>query len=310
MLIAYRGVMSIPVCVLPQNDPHIDDAVTSADGELVDLDQARVLAWLGGPDGFPELPDAVEWVALPSAGIEGFMRAGVIDDKRIWTNASGFYADNVAEHALALLLAGLRQIHTAARTRWDKKRIDTSVRSLHGSTVMVLGAGGIGKALIPRLSACGATALAVNHSGRHVDGAQETVTWKDLADVWARVDHVVIAAPATEETHHILDADALAALPDHAWIVNIARGTLIDQPALIDALRAGTIAGAALDVTDPEPPADDDPLFSLDNVIVTPHVANPSSTLTENLAPWIAENLRRFAGREQLLSVVEPGSAY
>ena len=104
-----------------------------------------------------------------------------------------------------------------------------------------------------------------------------------------------------------INAETLAALPDHAWIVNVARGPLVDEAALYRALADGVIAGAALDVTDPEPPAEDNPLWSLPNVIITPHVANPASGLTREFAPWLAENLRRFAAGRGPAGAGHPG---
>lgn len=301
----------VPVALLPQHDPHLSDAIISGRGQVVDLDSARVLVWTGDVAGFPDpLPDHIEWVQLRLAGIESFLDAGLLDEKRIWTNASGFYAENVAEHALALLLAGLRQINVAVRRHWDKEAIDTAVRSLHGSTVAIIGAGGIARSLIPRLAACGAGVIAVNHSGRPVDGAMETLPSDRVDEVWSRCDHVVLAAPATDETRHMINAKTLAALPSHAWLVNVARGPLVDEAALYEALTSGAIGGAALDVTDPEPPAEDNPLWDLANVIITPHVANPSSGLTRTLAPWVAENLRRFAAGDDMLARVDPTASY
>ncbi|AZG46470.1 D-isomer specific 2-hydroxyacid dehydrogenase family protein [Gordonia insulae] len=301
---------ALPVAIEPNHDEHLVAAVEEAGGRVVGLDEARVLVWIGIVDDFPELPDHIEWVALKTAGIEEYVSAGIIDDRRRWTNASGFYAENVAEHALALLLAGLRQINTAVLRHWDKQPIDTAVRSLHGSTVAIIGAGGIAASLIPRLTASGARVIAVNRSGRPVEGAALTVPSERLAEVWEQTDHVVLAAPATAETRHLINADSLAALPSHAWIVNVARGPLIDQTSLVTALREGGIAGAALDVTDPEPPAGDDPLWSMPNVIITPHVANPSSGLTRTMAPWLAKNIRHFVAGEELIAVVTAGSAY
>ncbi|MGK9269403.1 D-isomer specific 2-hydroxyacid dehydrogenase family protein [Williamsia muralis] len=301
----------IPVALLPHSDPHLAEAIASAGGTLADLAEARALVWIGNVDGFPDpLPDTIEWVQLRLAGIESFLRAGLLDDRRIWTNASGFYAENVAEHALALLLAGLRQINVAVLRHWDEKAIDPAVRSLHGSTVGIIGAGGIARSLIPRLNACGAQVIAVNRSGRPVEGASATLPASKIDEVWGLVDHVVLAAPATDETRHLINARTLAALPRHAWLINVARGPLVDEVALRDALMAGEIAGAALDVTDPEPPAADDPLWDLPNVIITPHVANPSAGLTRTMAPWLAENLRRFAAGDDMLAVVRPGADY
>lgn len=300
----------ISVALLPESDRYITEALENAGASLTGLDDARVLIWLGGAAGFPELPDTIEWVALKTAGIEEFVSAGVLDDKRMWTNASGFYAENVAEHALALLLAGLRQINTSVRWGWDKEHIDPAVRTLRGARVAIIGAGGIGRSLIPRLKACGASVLAVNHSGREVDGAEQTLPSSRMDEVWSSCDHVVLAAPSTPETHHLVNGKVLAQLPSHAWIVNVARGPLVDQQALYWALKGHEIAGAALDVTDPEPPARNDPLWSLSNVIITPHIANPASGLTRELAPWIAENIRRFRAGDDLLSTVAVDNDY
>lgn len=302
--------LPIPVTVEPVRDPHVVKSVTAAGGTVTGLTEARVLIWLGDAADFPPLPDTIEWVALKTAGIEHFVDAGVIDDARLWTNASGVYAENVAEHALALLLAGLRQINTSVKHFWDKATVDPAVRSLHGSTVAIIGAGGIAASLIPRLTACGASTIAVNRSGREVPGAARTVPFARIAEVWPATDHVVLAAPATRETHHIINAESLRLLPEHCWLVNIARGSLVDQRALHQALVNGRIAGAALDVTDPEPPARHEPLGQLANVIITPHVANPASGLTRVFAPWVAENLQRFAAGEQLHSLVTADRDY
>ncbi|MGB6245538.1 D-isomer specific 2-hydroxyacid dehydrogenase family protein [Gordonia sp. (in: high G+C Gram-positive bacteria)] len=298
------------IAIEPIQDEHLADAVRRAGSEVVALDDADTLVWIGGPDGFPELTDTIRWVALATAGIEKFVAADVIDDRRLWTNASGFYAAGVAEHALALLLAGLRQINTAVLDHWAKDRIDPAVRTLRGSTVAIIGAGGIGVELTPLLVACGARVIAVNRSGREVPGAEVTLPSSRIDEVWAQTDHVVLAAPDTPQTRHLINDDTLSRLHPHTWIVNIARGPLIDQAALHRALSDGVIAGAALDVTDPEPPSLDDPLWSLPNVIITPHVANPASGLTREMAPFLAENIRRFEAGEELLAAVTPGVGY
>lgn len=300
----------LSVAIEPERDRHLVAAVEEAGGIVVPLEQARALVWIGEPAEVPALGEQIEWVALKTAGIEAFRAAGVIDDRRIWTNASGFYAAGCAEHALALLLAGLRQINTSVVLGWNDDVIPPAVGTLRGATVTIVGAGGIGRELTPRLAACGARVVAVNRSGTPVDGAVRTVTPDLLDDVLAETDHVVLAAPATADTRHLIDDRTLALLKPHSWVVNVARGPLIDQAALARALTEGRIAGAALDVTDPEPPPHDDPLWSLPNLIVTPHIANPAPGLTREMAPWLAENVRRFAAGEQLISVVDPAGEY
>ncbi|WOC12432.1 D-isomer specific 2-hydroxyacid dehydrogenase family protein [Gordonia sp. MP11Mi] len=301
---------TLRVAVEPAPDQYLASAVRAVGGSVVPLARAQVLVWIGGPDGFPDLPDSVEWVALSTAGIERFVDAEILDEERIWTNASGFYARGVAEHALALLLGGTRQIVRSAKTRWAKDTVDPAVRTLRGSTVGIIGAGGIGRELTPLLKACGANVLAVNRSGRPVDGADVTVASERTDEALTRSDHIVLAAPDTPATRHLINDRTLALLKPHSWIVNVARGPLIDEAALHRALTAGVIGGAALDVTDPEPPADDHPLYDLDNVVITPHAANPAGRLTQEMAPYLAENLRRYAAGEELRAVVTAGRGY
>jgi len=307
-------MIELAICLAPNTPdevPELADAITATGATLVPLAQAQALVWTGMLDGFPNpLPDNIEWVQLKLAGIESFLDAGLIDERRIWSNASGFYAANVAEHALGMLIAGLHQFVPAARRGWAKGAIDPAVQQLHGSTVTIVGAGGIGRELIPRLAACGARVIAVNRSGDPVDGAADTLPVTELDSAWARTDHVVVAAPSTAGTRHMINASVLRALPPHAWVVNVARGPLVDQEALVDALRDGQIAGAALDVTEPEPLPDDHPLWQFDNVLITPHVANPASTLLATMAPFVAENIRRFVAGEHLLAQRDPHLDY
>ncbi|MGI8458147.1 MAG: D-isomer specific 2-hydroxyacid dehydrogenase family protein [Propionibacteriaceae bacterium] len=295
----------------PQPDPTLTSAITVAGAELVDLDQAEAVVWVGGPGDFPKLPDAVRWVQLGSAGVESWFAAGVIDDRRIWTSATGAYGPTVAEHTVALLLAGVRALQEQIRaTRWDRDEIEPHVGTLRGATVAIVGAGGIGRAMVSMLTALGADVLAVNRSGRQVPGAIETWTSDRTAEVWGRADHVVIAAPATSDTAHLVGTEQLAAMKPTAWLVNIARGSLVDSDALVAALASGQIAGAALDVTDPEPLPDGHPLWDLPNAIITPHVANPTAVQGPLLAEHIAGNVRRFVAGEALESVIDRGRGY
>ncbi|WP_271036862.1 D-isomer specific 2-hydroxyacid dehydrogenase family protein [Rhodococcus pyridinivorans] len=295
----------------PGHDEHLAAAIVSGGGTLSELDEADALVWDGSAEEFPDLPDRVRWVQLTYAGIEPFFRAGVIDDRRLWANASGVYADNVAEYAVGALLVGLRQFHASvAAKRWTKDVLDPRVRTLHGSTVAIVGCGGIGRAMIPRLHALGASVVAVNRSGRPVDGAKVTLPADRTSEVWSMADHFVVAAPATAETDHLVDAAALAAMPASAWLVNVARGNLVDTDALVKALEDGAIAGAVLDVTDPEPLPDGHPLWDLDNAVITPHIANTRSRLTQTFAPTLEENVRRFVAGEELIARVDPNAGY
>jgi D-3-phosphoglycerate dehydrogenase len=299
--------MSLTVHVAPRRDPAIEHAIGAAGGQLGPLDAADVLVWLDSePAGFPDaVPNEVRWVQLPSAGVERWLAR--IDDRRVWTSAAGAYGRPVAEHALALMLAGARRLADCARTaRWS----EPPVGGLHHATVAIIGAGGIGRALIDLLAPHEVEVLAVTRRGHPVQGAAETVAADRVADVWPRAHHVVLAAPATESTRRIVGARELAAMREDAWLVNVARGSLVDTDAIVTALDRGSIAGAALDVTDPEPLPAGHPLWAQPNALITPHVANPPATLQRYLADHVAENLRRFAAGEPLMGEIDRGAGY
>ena len=178
------------------------------------------------------------------------------------------------------------------------------------ATVAIGGAGGIGSAMIPALRGLGAEVLAVTRRGLPVEGAARTLPADRVDEVFAAADHVVLAAPATAATRALVGAEQLAALGAQGWLVNIARGSLVDTDALVAALAAGTIAGAALDVTDPEPLPDGHPLWSEPRCIVTPHSTNPTPLRDAALAERVTENVRRFAAGEDLLGPVDPERGY
>ncbi|WP_432513869.1 D-isomer specific 2-hydroxyacid dehydrogenase family protein [Kineococcus sp. SYSU DK001] len=295
----------------PDENPALREAVERGGGKVVALADAEALVVSGGHGDLPELHDGIRWVQLPSAGIEAWVASGVVDTARTWTSATGAYSTSVAEGAVALLLAGTRGVGRAARlTTWDNDALDGVQTSLRGATVGIVGAGGIGSAMIPALTGLGARVLAVTRRGLPVDGAAETWAADRVRDVFAAADHVVLAAPATAETTALVGAAELRALGPQGWLVNIARGTLVDTDALVEALRGGTIAGAALDVTDPEPLPDGHPLWTEPRAIVTPHSTNPSTLRVPLLAERVTENVRRFAAGEELLGLVDPERGY
>ena len=294
--------MTPAIHIGPEATEQLVQAVEDGGGRPAPLDEAEGVVWTGGPDDAPELPSSVRWIQLPAAGVESWMD-WVRDTPDVqFTSAGGAYATQVAEHALALLLAGVRGVaHYARATSWQPR----DERVLEGSTVAIIGAGGIGRELIAMLEPHDVEIVAVTRSGR--DG---TLPVEKLGDVWGRADHFVIAAPATDDTQHLVGEKELAAMQPHSWIVNIARGSLIDTDALIAALEAEAIGGAALDVTDPEPLPDGHPLWTSPRALITPHVANPPSTMNRDLAKRVEENVRRFAAGDKLLAPVIPDRGY
>jgi phosphoglycerate dehydrogenase-like enzyme len=275
------------VHVAPESDRAIEEAITAADGRIGPLEEADALVWLdSNPDSLPDtLPDGIRWVQLPSAGVENWLAK--TDRERAWTSAAGAYGLPVAEHALALMLAGARRLADCARAEsWTAP----PARPLDGSRVAVVGAGGIGRALIGLLAPLDVEVLAVTRRGRN-----GTLPAARLHDILPAAHHVVVAAPATPDTRHVIGAAELEAMREDAWLVNVARGSLVDTDALVAALAAGSIAGAALDVTDP---------------LITPHIANPPATLRRYLAAHVGENVRRFGRGDELLALIDADAGY
>jgi phosphoglycerate dehydrogenase-like enzyme len=294
----------------PEPDQQMIDAVIDGGGVPTDnLETAEAVVWVEpSTSRFPNpLPDSVRWVQLPSAGVERWFDSGILDDRRAWTSAAGAYGFTVAEHALALILAGLRRIPDAARARsWQP----LTGRELRRSEVAIVGAGGVGKALIGLLEPFDTTITAVNRSGQPAPGACRTLAAADLDTVWDAADVIVIGAPATTGTRHLVGERELKSMRSHALLVNIARGALVDTEALTTALRDGWIGGAALDVVDPEPLPEEHPLWTEPRAVITPHAANPGPALRRELAHRVRENVTRFAIGQPLLAPIDPRIGY
>jgi D-3-phosphoglycerate dehydrogenase len=299
------------VWIGPDPDETIADAVERGGGAVVaepeDADAVVWLAWRPAPELRDAIHDGVRWVQLPAAGVENWLSDGLIDDRRLWTGAQGAYAEDVAEHAVAFLLAAARRLPQAARRRtWIR---DAGLR-IQGSTVGIVGAGGIGREIVERLTPFGTRILAQTRSGDPVAGAEKSFGPDGLHDLLREGDYVMLTAPLTGETRGLIGPDELALIGPEGWLLNVARGGLVQTDALVEALRAGTIGGACLDVTDPEPLPDGHPLWGFDNVLITPHVANPPLFESELLARRVEENVRRIGAGEEPLGRIDPGRGY
>jgi D-3-phosphoglycerate dehydrogenase len=302
------------IAVAPSLDEGVVEALEQAGGQRTDPSSADGLVWTdaGDPEGLRRQlrTSPARWVQLPFAGIERFVEAGVIDADHTWTCAKGAYGPATAEHALALMLAAARRLHIYARARsWDEAE-EGLERRLAGSTVVVFGAGGIGKALMDMLVPLGPKVVAVNRSGASVPAAHSTFASERLAEILPGADWVVITAPLTPETKGLFGREMLSKMGPRAWLVNVARGGIVDTGALVDALRTEQIGGAALDVIDPEPLPDGHPLWGLENAIVTPHVANTWEMALPELRALVGRNVAHFASGEPLEGVVDPATGY
>ena len=300
------------VAITPVRYPQLLEAVTHGGGRLGPPAEADVLVWTD-----PQAPDDLasvlvgspaRWVQLPFAGIESF--EAQLDPRRTWTSAKGIYGPAVAEHALALMLAAARGLHRWIRARsWAAPEVVPG-RRLKASRVLIVGTGGIGRALGKLLEPLEPIIVAVNRSGTPMLGATSTVPTALIGEVIGQADWVVLAAPLTAETYHLFDRKMLSAMNRQAWLINVARGKLVDTEALVQSLEHGGIGGAALDVTDPEPLPEDHPLWSFANVILTPHVANTWDMALPELAARVERNLLAFRGGTPMEGLVDPNLRY
>jgi phosphoglycerate dehydrogenase-like enzyme len=247
------------------------------------------------------------WVQLSSAGVERMMASGLVDDSRSWTCTKGAYAEPVAEHALMLALAGLRVLPRRIMARsWGEPQATT----LYDAPVTILGGGGITGHLLELLAPFRARVTVVRRSDAPVPGAERTLPVSRLAEALPGALVVFLALALTPQTEHIIGPAELAAMRPDSWLINVARGPLVDTAALAAALTAGQIAGAGLDVTDPEPLPDGNPLWDLENCIITPHTADTPELIRPLLAGRIRENVARFAAGEPLLGLIDPAAGY
>ncbi|MEC7909895.1 MAG: D-isomer specific 2-hydroxyacid dehydrogenase family protein [Actinomycetota bacterium] len=306
--------MTRNVAVAPDTRPEMYkmmcDAVERSGATLTDIEDAEGLIWAdpARPELFPEIAEkatSLEWIQLPYAGIEPF--ANNLDSKWRWTCGKGVYAPAVAETVLALALSLSKNLHGYARaSEWS----GPVGRYLHGSNVTILGGGGITVELLPLLAPFDCTTTVIRRKNEDLAGATFTHTPEKLEEVLETTDLLILALALTKETKGIIDKKTLGLMPSHCHIVNVARGGHIVTEDLIEALKEGKIAGAALDVTDPEPLPADSPLWSDPRCIITPHIGNTPEMGLKLLDPFIEENVRRFINDEELLAPVDVELGY
>jgi phosphoglycerate dehydrogenase-like enzyme len=288
----------------------LEQAVTTGGARLAPVEEADALVWADStrPHDLPVVlarGGGIRWVALPFAGIEPHLAH--LDRDRTWTCARGVYARPVAEHALAMGLAGLRGLVTYSRAdRWSAPE----GVNLVGGNVVVLGAGGITEELSRLLTGFGCSLTVIRRKAEPFPGATRTMDLDHLLDALPGADLVVLALALTPETEGVIGRAELEAMADHAWLINVARGGHVDHTALLSALEAGTIGGACLDVTDPEPLPAGHPLWTHPRVLITPHVGNTPEMGIPLLAAHIERNVTRFVAGEPLEGVVDVDAGY
>ncbi len=282
------------------------DLVMAADAEVCfcGISQDRVRRVLAAA---PKL----RWYHTPAAGVDRLLTIPDFRERGIViTNNSGSYDIQIAEHVIAFVFAAAKRLHLYRDQQTRHEWTDQTHAELRGETLVVYGAGSIGGEVARLASAVGLRVVAVRRSGGSVPGAERVVTPDRLADAAAEADYLVVAAPLTPATHGAVSREVIGRMKKTAWLVNIARGAIVDEPALVEALQDNRIGGAALDTFVQEPLPPDSPLWSLENVILTPHTSNSSPKVRERTLALFVENVRRFKAGEPLLNRVDYDAGY
>lgn len=261
----------------------------------------------------------LRWVHSGAAGVGSSLFPEMVESDVVFTNSAGVHAPPVAEHVLAFLLYFARGLDRAERARrerrWAKDEIqaaDSPVAELAGATVVVVGFGGIGRAVGARCRALGMKVIGVRrHAPPGDDPDAHRVVGRDaLDDVLSSADYVVLAAPHTRETDRLFDAARIARMRRGAVLINVCRGAVLDEDALRAALRSGRLRGAGLDVFAREPLSPDSPWWTEPGACLTPHTASVSPRFWERETDLICENVRRYRAGEPLRNVVDKRAGY
>jgi phosphoglycerate dehydrogenase-like enzyme len=316
--------MSVPDFVLERLRSRFPEVefVGADDRETLAREAAEAEVFYGWR--FPEdlLPTAhrLRWIQSASAGIESMQTPAFVEAGVRVTNGAGIAAVAIAEQVIGCILALCRNLHVAIRrqaeARWDRPGVmagtGTPLREFGGSRLAVLGLGPIGRAVARMGAALGATVRGMRrHPPEVVSAPYEAVVGPDGLDgLLAWGDFVVLAIPHTTETEHVIGARELALMRPDSYLVNVARGAVVDEDALVDALHRGSIAGAALDVFSAEPLPPTSPLWKLPNVIMTPHMAGATPRYLERALDLFVDNLARYREGRRLRNEVDPVAGY
>lgn len=274
-----------------------------------------ILHWSGSRDllraAFLACPN-VRWVHSRAAGLDKMLFPELVESSVPVTNGKGVFSQSLGEFALAMVLYFAKDIPRMLRSQRAQRWEPFDVEEIAGRTVGIVGYGDIGRAAAWRCHAMGMRVLALK---RHAPAEADPLVAafyapRDLHAMLAECDYVVAAAPLTPETHHLIGDPAFAAMKPHAVVVNVGRGPVIDQAALVRALREGRIRGAGLDVFEQEPIPAGDPIYTFENVVVSPHCADNTKDWLNDAMRFFIEQYARFANGEPLQNIVEKQLGY
>jgi phosphoglycerate dehydrogenase-like enzyme len=296
--------------------------VITADELSAHLPDAEIVCSYFMPPDWRMMAPKLHWLQFPGAGVDSLATTGLLDANSgvIVTTAAGIHAETISEYVFGSMLmfnwnwpqmVRLQDKHVWARSAtW----YHLGGRELAGQTLGVIGLGHIGRRIAQLGHAFGMQVLgtrrSIQNSGEKDSDVDQFFLPEQLHELLHQCDYVVISVPLTRETEKLIGEAELRIMRSNTYLVNIARGRVIDEQALIRALREGWIAGAGLDVTEEEPLPSDSPLYSMPNVILTPHISGNSVHYDARLAALFADNLRRYRSGQQLQNQYEPSRGY
>lgn len=268
-----------------------------------------LFSWHAEPEWLPAAwgrAARLRWIQTASAGVDSLLFPELVESDVLVTNARGVFDEPIAEWVIGAMLAFATGLHRSIldqqRREWTSGR---GTERLAGARLVVVGPGPIGRATATRALALGMSVVLVGRTPRRLEPFGDVLGVDQLHRAVAAADHVLDALPSTRATRGVFDAAVFDAMPPTARFYNVGRGATVDEPALIEALRTGSIAGAALDVFAVEPLPDDSPLWTMPDVIVSPHISGDARGWEREVVSVFVENARRFAAGEPLENIVD-----
>jgi phosphoglycerate dehydrogenase-like enzyme len=288
--------------VIPEGADRVMSELANADGIIGNITPAMIKA-------APKL----RWVQAHSAGVENILFPELRNSNIALTNCKIVQSPEIADHAFAMLLALTRELHRIVprRTREEWPRSEYKPIELLGRTALVIGVGGIGSQIAIRAHAFGMRVIGIDPKDLpYAPYLQRSAPPDRLNELLPEADVVFVAAPSTAQTERMMGAKQFSLMKKGSYFIAVSRGKLYDQKSLVDAIETKHLAGAGLDVTDPEPLPKGNPLWKYENVVITPHIAGRSDGEHARYMALFRDNLRRFANDEPLLNVVDKAKGY
>jgi phosphoglycerate dehydrogenase-like enzyme len=295
--------------------------ITRTEEFLVRLQETEIICSYWMPDNWRQLAPKLRWLQCSGAGVDGLLPTGVLDAGSgvIVTTATGIHAATISEYVFGSILMfnrnWLEMVHLRDRHVWPRSAswYNLGARELVDQTLGVVGLGSIGRRVAQLGRAFGMQILATRRTvnpGAEDPDVDRLYPMEQLQELLSLSDYIVLAVPLTAETEKLIGEAELRVMRPHAYLVNVARGRIIDEAALIRALQERRIAGAGLDVTEEEPLPAHSPLYSMPNVILTPHISGLSVYYDKRLTALFADNLQRYRNDQPLRNLYDPERGY